>query len=242
MMNSMKRSDSSEAETRAPKGRKPQQLRGHMRRQSLIEGAARVFERVGYGAASLSDIVREADSSPGSLYFYFKSKKEIALAIIQEQNARTAAVLLDDPGCSAIAVLILSSAEIIDQLIVDPVVSAGIRLSLEQGTFSEPTADYYREWIDSVSALFQRAKDEGEIVDDFTPEELGRTLVPYFTGVHVVSNVMSDRKNVYSALDPMWRVLIGAAVAPERRANLLDLVHRRFSASQPKRPRNGPMD
>lgn len=46
-------------------------------RQSILRAAARVFRRRGYAATGMREIAREADLSPGNLYYYFASKPEL---------------------------------------------------------------------------------------------------------------------------------------------------------------------
>jgi AcrR family transcriptional regulator len=56
--------------------------KGEKSKQLLIECAARLFWRNGYNSTGLSDILIESGLSKGSFYFYFKSKKELASAVI----------------------------------------------------------------------------------------------------------------------------------------------------------------
>jgi AcrR family transcriptional regulator len=50
------------------------------RRQHLIDEAARLFGRDGFTGTSTRDIAKAVGMLPGSLYYHFKSKEELALA------------------------------------------------------------------------------------------------------------------------------------------------------------------
>ena len=151
-------------------GREPQQQRGHDRRDAVLEGAARVFDEVGFGESTLKQITIASGATIGSVYFYFPAKEDMALAIIAEQNRRTfEAMAAVGAGHGGMETLIRASHAVADQLLTDPIVRAGIRLSLEQGTLSAPTGQFYREWIDSVTALVRQAGDAGELRPGFTP-------------------------------------------------------------------------
>lgn len=62
------------------------------RRQQIIVAAKRVFSEKGFSKATMEDIAREAELSPGTLYLYFKNKDELyaslSLRILQYMNIR----------------------------------------------------------------------------------------------------------------------------------------------------------
>lgn len=65
---------------RLPAGQDP------VKRQQIIEGARRVFINVGFDAASMNDITREAGVSKGTIYVYFANKEELFEALIEEER------------------------------------------------------------------------------------------------------------------------------------------------------------
>ena len=198
-------------------GRAPQQQRGRERRQALLEGASRVFDRMGFAQASLSDIARESHATMGSLYFYFPSKEQLALAIITEQNARTFGSLEQaGRGHDTVQTLLHGSKAIADQLLTDAVVgpASGFRWSRELcqcprtasmpiGSAASPT---WSSWPPSAASCAAISR----------PAQLSRMIVATFTGTHVVSNVLTGRADVYAALNVMWGVVLRGLVEPDR--------------------------
>ena len=55
--------------------------KGTQAKEKLISCAARLFVEKGYNAVGISDILAAAEMSKGSFYFYFPSKKELALSV-----------------------------------------------------------------------------------------------------------------------------------------------------------------
>ena len=62
------------------------------RRQQIIVAAKRVFSAKGFTKATMEDIAKEAELSPGTLYLYFKNKDalyaSLSLRILQYLNIR----------------------------------------------------------------------------------------------------------------------------------------------------------
>jgi AcrR family transcriptional regulator len=56
------------------------------KRKQIIEGARRVFIEMGFDAASMNDITREAGVSKGTIYVYFANKEELFEALIEEER------------------------------------------------------------------------------------------------------------------------------------------------------------
>jgi AcrR family transcriptional regulator len=53
------------------------------RRQQILTAAMTCFMQKGYHRATMDDIVAESGLSKGTLYWYFKSKKELFMALVQ---------------------------------------------------------------------------------------------------------------------------------------------------------------
>src|SRR5215469_5949874 len=76
----------------ASRSGRPTQVRALRTRDALLAAAALVFDRLGYSATRLEDVAIEADATKGALYFHFRSKADLANAIVEAQNDRCAAL------------------------------------------------------------------------------------------------------------------------------------------------------
>ena len=68
------------------------------KRDRLIDAAAALFHKNGTGATSLADIAKHADIPIGNVYYYFKTKEELAIAVVSKHKEQFAAAygLLDE--------------------------------------------------------------------------------------------------------------------------------------------------
>jgi TetR/AcrR family transcriptional repressor of nem operon len=64
-------------------------------RTRLIQAAVRLAYQHGFGSNTLADIAKEAKVPSGNLYYYFKTKEEIAEAIVEQRLSEILAVQLE---------------------------------------------------------------------------------------------------------------------------------------------------
>jgi AcrR family transcriptional regulator len=56
-------------------------------RAAILDAARKVFSQIGYGAATVRDIVRETDLASGTFYNYFPDKQSVLHALLDEAAA-----------------------------------------------------------------------------------------------------------------------------------------------------------
>ncbi|MBB6403239.1 ScbR family autoregulator-binding transcription factor [Arthrobacter sp. AZCC_0090] len=191
------------------------QQRAKATRTAVIEGAASIFEEVGYGNASLSDVTERASVTKGALYFHFKSKEDLALAVIAEQHniVRVAGEKIAAAGLPALETMIAMCRTFGQQLLDEPIVRAGIRLTFEASAFNGDVKGPYFDWVATMEILTRQAQLEGDVRPDIDAADFARYLVASFTGVQMVSNVLTERRDVLKRIDDMWRFIM-PAIAP----------------------------
>jgi TetR/AcrR family transcriptional regulator of autoinduction and epiphytic fitness len=72
----------------ARRGGRPAAGTDPQKRRQIMEGAGRVFSTLGFDAASMSDVAREAEVSKATLYVYFQNKEQLFAAICAERRNR----------------------------------------------------------------------------------------------------------------------------------------------------------
>lgn len=66
---------------------------GESRREALLDAAAEMFAAKGYDGTSIRDIAGAVGMLPGSLYYHFKSKEELLIAVYRKGVARFEAAI-----------------------------------------------------------------------------------------------------------------------------------------------------
>ncbi|MBO4207820.1 ScbR family autoregulator-binding transcription factor [Micromonospora echinofusca] len=203
----------------------PRQPRAEQTRAAIIRAAAEMFDRYGYGSTGLSDVVAHAGVTKGALYFHFRSKQDLAQAVVQEQHALWAAEATTVAGLEtpALEALIRMSYRLAWQLRVDPVVRGGIRLTLEH-TFDRPLPDPYLDWIAMTTQILRRAEAEADIRTTMDLERIARFLVSSFTGLHVVAQVIDFRQHLVDQVGDLWRLVLPGLVPSRKLTYYLGFV------------------
>ncbi|WP_458112822.1 TetR/AcrR family transcriptional regulator [Arthrobacter sp. R1-13] len=204
----------------------PVQERARVTRGSIVAGAAAVFEEAGYGSASLSTVAERAGVTKGALYFHFSSKEDLALAVIEAQHAlvteearRTASY-----GRDALSTMVMICGSFARQLVREPVVRAGVRLTLEASAFGQQVTKPYHDWIHTMESLTRQGQAKGEIKDAVDAAAFARYLVASFTGVQMLSAILTERADVLERIEDMWSILLPSLVPDSKRDEFLKLV------------------
>jgi AcrR family transcriptional regulator len=202
------------------------QVRAEETKAAIIRGAAEAFDRLGYGATSLTDVIKLAGVTKGALYFHFSSKQDVARAVIECQHARSIGPAREraEAAVPALEAVVELSFGLATQLVDDPIVRAGIRLTLETGTFDAGAATPYRDWIDAIETLLHRAVETGDVRTSVRPESVARFVVGAFTGVHLVSQVLTGRQDVHERVREMWELLLPSLVPEGKLTDFRDVI------------------
>ncbi|MFI5436673.1 TetR family transcriptional regulator [Rhodococcus baikonurensis] len=182
--------------------RRPRQQRAHETKAKILKAAARSFSIDGYAATAMNDIVAEAASTKGAVYFHFDSKETIARELMNHwltalrgirQSTDESAI----PAIEKLAAFFIGSAALIAD---DALARAGLRLTTEAGLDTAPPA--FREWVELVSRLVDTAIAEGHLPASAT-QRLAVNLCAGFIGSVQVIQVLGDPGDFTSRIDDL---------------------------------------
>jgi AcrR family transcriptional regulator len=162
------------------------------RRQQIIVAAKRVFSEKGFNKATMEDIAKEAELSPGTLYLYFKNKEELyaslSLRILQFLDIRVAHVN-KEAGLDPVSKLDALMEAMYDVYDFDPLIIINMFHLQSSETLRNLSDDLLdeikvlsRKSIGAIAAIFQEGIDAGVFVGHH-PTALADIFWSLFSGV-----------------------------------------------------------
>jgi TetR/AcrR family transcriptional regulator, transcriptional repressor for nem operon len=160
-------------------------------RDQILRAAAHQFAQRPYYAVGLDDILAEAQLTKGAMYFHFRSKHALALAIVDEQTASSAESVknLLARKLSGLESLIDVSYLVAVGDITQDVTRASFNLLESVGRTEKLQTRLLGGWIQLMGEIAQRGIAEGDIVEQADPEDIGRLLVSIYVGMRQASNL-----------------------------------------------------
>ncbi|MBR9985694.1 MAG: TetR/AcrR family transcriptional regulator [Desulfosarcina sp.] len=162
------------------------------RRQQIIVAAKRVFSEKGFNKATMEDIAKEAELSPGTLYLYFKNKEELyaslSLRILQYLHIRVTHVnketsLSPDQKLSALMEAMYDVYDFDPLIIINMfhLQSSETLKNLSESLLAE-IKDLSQKSIGAIARIFEEGMRKGIYVDRH-PVALADIFWSMFSGV-----------------------------------------------------------
>ncbi|MFJ8363105.1 hypothetical protein [Streptomyces sp. NPDC093984] len=89
-----------------------------------------------------------------------------------------------------------------------------MRLAVEQSSFSFPAQAPYNQSVSVMKDLLGQAEKQGELLPGMDLEEVASTVVGAFTGLQVMSQAYSNRRDLPARISALWRLLLPGLAAP----------------------------
>jgi AcrR family transcriptional regulator len=201
-------------------------------RLQILRAASHQFARKSYSLVSLDDILADAEVTKGAMYFHFRSKHALASAIIEFRwaVARSAVDELLALKRSGLETLIDISYLVAVDDIGDELARAGLNLLESIGRTDGLQATMHGDWVAAFAAITRRAVDEGDIVEQYEPEDIARLLVSMYLGLRQTSDLAEPERFLYD-LGQLWGLILPAIAKPDRIDYLIQFLKRRTAVA-----------
>jgi TetR/AcrR family transcriptional repressor of uid operon len=187
------------------------------RRREILAAAGRCFARDGFRSASISDICKEANISPGHLYHYFVNKEAIVKAIAEAAVAE-ADMHLDlmsseaDPIATLVSKVEMARARQRDAthfLVFDMLAEAGHNPSI-----AKLLRDSNRAMRSRLAAFLKKGQDGGHVDRTLDPDLAASVLISAVDGAK--SMAIRDPNLGKEGASEHLKILIARFLKPAR--------------------------
>jgi len=197
-------------------------------RQQIVRAAAHQFARLPYHQVGLDDVLAEAELTKGAMYFHFRSKHALALAIIEDQNNRFRRTITDllSRKFSGLETLIDFSYQLAVRDISNDITRASMHLLESIGRVDGLQATLLGGWVQTLALTVEQAIAEGDVFEESEPEDVARLLVSMYLGLREISN-LDEPDQFLSHLEKTWWLLLPSVVRSERIDYFRQFIRRR---------------
>ena len=161
------------------------------RKNQILEAAQRLFSKLGFYQARMSDIAEESGLSKGTLYWYFKSKNDIILGLLDhifESELKDLQSLVEQESPFAVKIEVY-----IDRIIDDmehmvkwmPLAYDFISLAFRQETVQKAIRKYYQAHMDILIPIIEQGIEDGQLTVN-APEEAAIAIGALIEGTGVL--------------------------------------------------------
>lgn len=187
-----------------------EQVRAIRTRRAILSAAAKIFEERGYQAATISEILSTAGVTKGALYFHFQSKEDLAQGVLAEQDQQ---IIVPD-RVSKIQEIVDVTVLHAYRLQTDPMVRAGVRLSMDQLAHNLDRSGPFVRWAEVLTGLLETARSQGELLPHVVPAETADVIVGAFAGIQSQSQAVCDYADLPVRVSALMRHILPSVVMP----------------------------
>ncbi|MCR4430478.1 MAG: TetR/AcrR family transcriptional regulator [Tepidanaerobacteraceae bacterium] len=170
------------------------------RKSQILEAAIKVFSEKGFEGSTTKEIAKKARVSEGTIFRYFKTKKEILIGLVNMLTEKSMFKFIQevedglDPSQALKNILKLHYNMITQnyQLLKT--------IFYEMQFHKELREAFYKEVVSNVlEVIKKRIQESGSTRDDVPPELAAQTLLGIFLGITMVQTMVEENEN---PLDP----------------------------------------
>ena len=193
-------------------------------RTRLVESAGARIHASSYATATVEDLCADAGVQKGSFYYFFPSKRDLALAAVDDQWAGTRATILEPafaPDVEPLERIARFFRAVADRQRGDVVLGCPFgNLAAELGTQDPVIRDRVREVFGGYQAYFEQALREAagdgctKLRETDVPG-VAQALLAYFQGALLLAKTRNDATIIDSLADHAVKLVVGTYRAKE---------------------------
>ncbi|MFJ9542468.1 ScbR family autoregulator-binding transcription factor [Streptomyces sp. NPDC101225] len=188
----------------------PIQDRAIRTRRKILTAAAEVFETRGYQSATISEVLKTAGVTKGALYFHFQSKQDLAQGVLHAQDQNITLPSRSSKTQELIDVVMLHA----HRLTTDPMVRAGVRLTMDQTSHGLDRTGPFHTWSHLAQQLLDDARAQGELLPHVNTHDTADVLTGAFAGIQSMSHALSDYNDLMQRTTTLLQHILPTVINP----------------------------
>ncbi len=185
----------------------------------ILNAALSLFARHGFAQTSMNDIVRESGVSKGGVYWHFKSKEALILAIFDAFFSGQEAILhsvlnsADRPAVRLRRLVDLAGAELEATTARLPAPLEFYTLAAHNETLRARLAQFYAGYHEKLCLLLQEGIDEGIWPGTTAVAPTAHFLISAIEGVILLWSLFPDQFNLRQQMETAVALLLAGLAA-----------------------------
>lgn len=206
----------------ADKAPVPHHVRRRLSEDAVLESAERLFVKNGFHGTTVDDIARDAGLTKGAVYFHFRDKRDVLLALLKRAEDRVLYPILnrlrstDAPASERVVEYLHSWARIaLEQrnTMFLPILMSFEFLGTDDPIEREVSGMYDRIYA-TLSDVIRQGRESGELKDDGPVEAHVSVLVAMTDGMLLEWLRRSGKVNGADVTRALRRIMLGGLLAP----------------------------
>jgi TetR/AcrR family transcriptional repressor of nem operon len=189
-------------------------LKGDQTREQIVSAAKRLFMQRGYYNTSIYDLFEKAGITKGAFYHHWKTKEDLALAILQQMRdayeQHFFPILKSDrPAREKIE----QALHMLQEFNTNPdwvycrlLAMWSAEMGTEEDTMAKGVQEMRHRWLEFWEQMLRSAQEQGHLRTDIPAKDLSFLMLSTTMGVYIAETSGKNRES-YRALDTVRRVL-----------------------------------
>jgi TetR/AcrR family transcriptional repressor of nem operon len=191
-------------------------MRSTSNRDYVIKVVSELFLVRGFACTSMDDVVKHSGVSKSNIYYHFKSKDELTLAVLEGYIASLQSLFREQASGEDGA--LLSKLEHYIELLIQELVERDcvggcplISLMVEAGKTNEAVrvrlAEFFQQQTHQLTRLLEGGKSRGEIRRDLPAHVLASLITSWLEGTLMLASIQKSASALREERDALLNML-----------------------------------
>ncbi|HET8842489.1 MAG TPA: TetR/AcrR family transcriptional regulator [Ktedonobacteraceae bacterium] len=191
-------------------------MRSISNRDYVIKVVSELFLAHGFANTSMDDVVKESGVAKSNIYYHFKSKDELALAVL-ESYISVLQRLFQEQVLGEQGLLLPRMKRYIDLLIRElaerdcaggcPLISLMVEAGKTNGSLRERLARFFQQQGTVFTTLLEEGQNQGEILADLPASVLASLITSWLEGSLMLASIRKSATSLQQERDALLHLL-----------------------------------